>query len=223
MALSQVGFGLKPINKVGSNYNAAQVTEYRGFNAKYGGYNLAFQMPVKVATQTGFTSVRPQYSTTDRITGSFVGCQYVDRNTDKPVFADHVFGSSLPTNNFNYETETASFFITDDPYQLYSIKIDSDMTVSAMNGNYFPNYAGDTAASVNADQKRSTVKLNTNSSASFNSNAIFKFMHVGSSVDDAEFQGSGTGYNSDILSAGSNVVVMINKHRYNAGTGGGTG
>lgn len=224
MALSQVGFGLKPINKVGSNYNAAQVSEYIGFN---GGYNLAFQMPVKVATGTGAsTQVRPQYTEGDRITGSFIGVSYEDRNTGKPVFADHVTSNDLIINRFNYETDTASYFVTDDPYQLYLMKISADMTVSAMNGNYYPNYAGGLpGVTTTADGKRSIVKLDTESSATNNSTAVFKFMHVGSSVDDKEFSSTGTysQSNSDILNAGSNVVVMINKHRYNAGTFGGTG
>ena len=175
MALSQVGFGLKPINKVGSNYNAAQVSEYIGFN---GGYSLAFQMPVKVATGLGnSTQVRPQYSENDTITGSFIGVSYEDRNTGKPVFADHVTSNDLIINRFNYETDTASYFITDDPYQLYLIKVDSDMTVSAMNGNYFPNYAGALPnVTTTADGKRSIVKMDTDSSPTFNSDAVLKFM-----------------------------------------------
>ena len=60
MAISQVGFGLKPINKLGSNYTAAPVTEYKQIGRP--AYDMVFQAPVMIQRQSG-NKVKPAYST----------------------------------------------------------------------------------------------------------------------------------------------------------------
>lgn len=220
MAISQVGFGLKPINKLGSNYNAAQVTEYRSFTNSY---RMGFQTPVtiNIGGVDAPPRVFPQYSVNQRIDGSFVGVQFDDADTGKPVFTDHYGASTLPEaslqskGNFN---AMVTQFVTDDPYQLYLIKTDENMTVSAINGNYSPNVRAGLTTALSSDGKRSIVKLDS-STKSFNSNRPLQFMYIGNGEDDVQTSatyGGAIAPNglSGFLDAGSNVVVRLNNNKY---------
>ena len=224
MTISTTGFGLKPINKQGSNYTAAQVSEYKSFNPEY---NLAFQMPVHTNYNAGGPRVAPQYTTSDRLTGSFVGCQYVSKSTGKPVFADHLDSTDLPNGSDqgpgNY-FKLFSCFVTDDPYQLYSIKIDGDLTLSTMSGNCDLDRTGDSntgaTPAVSSDNRRSLVKLDSSTKSATDSGLRVKIMHIGTEEGDVSVKTSGYGYDrvNDVLVANSNIVVMLNNSAYNAGT-----
>ena len=159
MAISQIGFGLKPINKTGSNYNAAQVTEYISLGRVY--YPAAFQSPISVNNGYGTRGVLANYFNGRAIDGSFVGAQYVGSN-GKPVFTDHYTSGELNHLPRSYEAgfnEGFSQFVTDDPYQLYLMKTDGDLTISVMNGNFRPTSGGAQTAAISSDGKRSIVKL----------------------------------------------------------------
>lgn len=214
MAISQVGFGLKPINKVGSNYNAAQVSEYKSFEPNY---DVGFQAAV-VAGYGATPKTQPPGNKQNRLTGSFVGAQFISASTGKPVFADHITRADLPDNaaaspgNFNGLFST---FVTDDPYQLYLIKTDGDLTVSSIIRNYTLNAAGNESDS--RQGTRSVVKLEA-SSATTNSTKNLRFMHFGSSPDDIELGEGATGQTQQKLLAGSNVVVMLNNAKLKPGT-----
>lgn len=214
MAISQVGFGLKPINKVGSNYNAAQVSEYRSFSPSY---EVGFQAPV-TAGYGAIPKVQSVGYKDAKLTGSFVGCQYVSKTTGKPVFADNIKRSDLPTatyaspGNFNGMFST---FITDDPYQLFLMKIDGDLTVSNIIGNYQMNASGQSSDAI--DGTRSIVKLDSSTRAGNSSNPL-KFMHFGTGLDDISTREGQTGETSQVLQAGSNVVVMLNNAKLKPGT-----
>ena len=218
MAISTVGFGLKPINKLGSNYNAAQVSEYKSVDT---GYDLAFQMPVKANDDELGLRVIPQYSVTDPLTGSFVGCQYVSKSTGKPVFADHLTSSDLPDGNTQASPDYYKFFsvfVTDDPYQLYSMKIDGDLTLSNMTGNYSPNQGQTGLTAISSDGTRSIVKLDSSTKTN-NSLRALKLCHIGTNQSDVSIKTSGyTNASNDVLAANSNVVVTLNQSKFKPGT-----
>lgn len=213
MAISQVGFGLKPINKLGSNYTAAPVTEYRAIGRP--NYEMVFQTPVRVNRGKG-NKVIPTYDNANAIDGSFVGVQYDDAS-GKPVFTDHYTTSDL---SHLKQTIDAGFndsftqFVTDDPYQLYLIKIDGDLTLSNMNGNFRPDSGGSIPSAKSSDGKRSIVKLD--SSTKDNSSSFpLQYITFGAGADDIQTS-KNTTYNVEdaILDAGSNVIVRLNQAKY---------
>ena len=223
MAFSTTGFGLKPINKIGSNYNTAAVTEYKAFTREgLGNQNFALQMPIMIHRNSGAApSIIPQQNVNFHIDGAFMGAQFEDKNTSKPVFTDHYSISDVSDaskggrGNF---TGMMSQFITDDPYQLYLIKIDENMTVSAMNGNYKTNVQAGLTSSISSDGKRSIVKLDT-STRDANSSFPLQMVNIGSAPDDVQTSATYGGNAapsglSGFLNAGSNVIVRLNSAKY---------
>lgn len=213
MAISQVGFGLKPINKLGSNYTAAPVTEYRQIGRP--NYRMAFQAPVNIQRALG-NVVLPVYSITKKIDGSFVGAQYDDAS-GKPVFTDHYTEGELNHLPRGYEAgfnDGFTQFVTDDPYQLYLMKTDGDLTLSTMNGNFRMDQNAAAAAAISSDGKRSIVKLD--SSTKTNSSLFpLQYITFGAGADDIQTSKNNT-YNVEdaVLDAGSNVIVRLNQAKY---------
>ena len=213
MAISQVGFGLKPINKLGSNYTAAPVTEYRQIGRP--NYRMAFQAPVNIQRALG-NVVLPVYSITKKIDGSFVGAQYVGSN-GKPVFTDHYTSGDLNHIPNTFEAgfnDSFTQFVTDDPYQLYLIKTDGNLTLSTMNGNFRMDQNAAAAAAISSDGKRSIVKLD--SSTKTNSSLFpLQYITFGAGADDIQTSKNNT-YNVEdaVLDAGSNVIVRLNQAKY---------
>jgi hypothetical protein len=213
MAISQVGFGLKPINKIGSNYNAAQVSEYRHV-ARPSTYGImAFQAPVEI--QRGLrTQVAPLYNINDGTDGSFIGAQFVGSD-GKPVFTDHYVSTDLNHYPSGFQAgfnDSFTQFIADDPYQLYLIKTDGDLTISLINAGYqFDGPASDNAY-VSEDGKRSIVKLDASTRNSGSTNMNLQFVTFGKSIDDVQTSKDVTyNVNDGILDAGSNLIVRLNK------------
>ena len=213
MAISQVGFGLKPINKLGSNYNAAQVSEYTTIGGPV--YPAAFQSPIAVNNGYGATGVRAIYFTTSKIDGSFVGAQYNDTN-GKPVFTDHYTVADVshlrgsPGSGLN---DSFTQFCTDDPYQLYLIKTNVDLTLSSINRNFFitePYVPG----AFSPDGKRSQIKIG-GGAVGANAALPLQFVSLGTGADDIQTS-KDTGYNVEdaILDAGSNIIVRVNQAKY---------
>ncbi len=210
MAISQVGFGLKPINKLGSNYNAAQVSEY--VCKKQPDYGVTFQAPIRIG-RSGLRRIRRAVYSNTSVDGSFIGIQYDDVN-GKPIFTDHYTTSDLSHfSGGGYDgTLTYTQFVTDDPYQLYLMKTNADITLSLINAGYSFN----DASSTSSDGRRSTVKLDMSTRDDFSSTKQFQFISLGNSVDDVQFSDIGTGSSgrNARLDAGSNVVVRSNLHKY---------
>jgi len=214
MAISQIGFGLKPINKTGSNYNAAQVTEYISLGRVY--YPAAFQSPISVNNGYGTRGVLANYFNGRAIDGSFVGAQYVGSN-GKPVFTDHYTTADLSHMKVPASSglkDSWSQFVTDDPYQLYLIKIRGDMTLSLINGNFDTSQAFEDDG-FSPDGKRSQIKLVSGSQQVRNSALPLQFVSLGPSPDDIQTS-KDNGYNIDdgILDSGSNIIVRLNKAKY---------
>jgi hypothetical protein len=212
MAISQIGFGLKPINKTGSNYNAAQVSEYTTIGGPV--YPAAFQSPIAVNNGYGATGVRAIYFSSNKIDGSFVGAQYNDTN-GKPVFTDHYTVadvSHLRGNPGSGLNDSFTQFCTDDPYQLYLIKTNLDLTLSSINLNFFITNPFE-AGSFSPDGKRSQVKIA--GGQVLVSTFPLQFVSLGTGADDIQTS-KDTGYNVEdaILDAGSNIIVRLNQAKY---------
>ena len=217
MAISQIGFGLKPINKTGSNYNAAQVTEYISIGRVY--YPAAFQSPISVNNGYGTRGVLANYFNSRTIDGSFVGAQYVGSN-GKPVFTDHYTTAdlnhiALPANAGL--KDSFSQFVTDDPYQLYLIKIRGALTLSLINGNYDTSQAFESDG-FSPDKKRSQIVLVSGSQQVRNSALPLQFVSLGPSPDDVQTSKdlgrTDIDIDDGILDSGSNIIVRLNKAKY---------
>lgn len=217
MALSSIGFGLKPINKMGSNYNAAQVTEYRGFSVN-NNIQYALNMAVKIGRSLGRPQVDTQYTDTQPLTGSLVGLQFEDKNTGKPIFTDHTAAGQLvnikgsgTTTAFDLVNGATSFFIADDPFQLFMIKSDGDINVSTMMSNYKLTPINNNGGGVSSDGKRSTAKLDA-STASFTTSNVLNLLQISDIDGDVTFSEDQYGYQNSIIDENSNVIVRINNH-----------
>ena len=181
---SAVGFGLRPIRKVGQNDNNNGLSEYSCNSTA-----AAYQNDGMEAQATGTVGTA---ATGDTLIGSLNGVFFTDATTSKPTFANNLAAGNAATD--------IVAFINDDPYQMFEIR--SDNTGASAATDVFNNadmtvVAGD--ASTNGLSK-STLKDSTLTGGGTGS-AQLRVLGVSRDPD-----------NSDLASA--NVVwrVMINEH-----------
>ena len=105
---SSTGFGLKPIKKVGQNYDAGGLGEYPVAASATAIYN---QDMVAMAN-TGTAAVAA--AGTELNLGSLNGVFYTDATTSKPTFQNYLQGSNTATD--------IVAFINDDPNQIYEVR-----------------------------------------------------------------------------------------------------
>ena len=181
---SAVGFGLRPIRKVGQNDDNNGLAEYSCNSTA-----AAYQNDAMEAQATGTVGTA---AATDTLIGSLNGVFFTDATTSKPTFANNLAAGNAATD--------IVAFINDDPYQMFEIR--SDNTTASDASDVFNNaditvVAGD--ASTNGLSK-STLKDSSLTGAGTGS-AQLRVLGVSRDPD-----------NSDLASA--NVVwrVMINEH-----------
>ena len=181
---SAVGFGLRPIRKVGQNDDNNGLAEYSCNSTA-----AAYQNDAMEAQATGTVGTA---AATDTLIGSLNGVFFTDATTSKPTFANNLVAGNAATD--------IVAFINDDPYQMFEIR--SDNTTASDASDVFNNaditvVAGD--ASTNGLSK-STLKDSSLTGAGTGS-AQLRVLGVSRDPD-----------NSDLASA--NVVwrVMINEH-----------
>ena len=138
---SSVGFGLRPIGKVGQNRDAQGLSEYLVSDSPTIAY---FNDPVK-ATDAGTIAVA---AAGDRLLGSLNGSFYTDPTTQKPTWRNYV--PAVAANDI-------VAFVSDDPYERFEIR--SNNTGASATSDIFNNAnivytAGDSANYV------SRVRLN---------------------------------------------------------------
>ena len=138
---SSVGFGLRPIGKVGQNRDAQGLSEYLVSDSPTIAY---FNDPVK-ATDAGTIAVA---AAGDRLLGSLNGSFYTDPTTQKPTWRNYI--PSVAANDI-------VAFVSDDPYERFEIR--SNNTGASATSDIFNNAnivytAGDSANYV------SRVRLN---------------------------------------------------------------
>ena len=131
------------------------------------------------------------------------------------MFTDHYTSGELnhlPSTFQSGFNDSFTQFVTDDPYQLYLMKIDGNLTISSMNGNFRPDQSAGVA--ISSDGKRSTVKLD---SSTQNGSSLFPLQYItfGAGADDIQTSKNNT-YNVEngILDAGSNIIVRLNQAKY---------
>ena len=103
---SAVGFGLRPIRKVGQNDNNNGLSEYSCNSTA-----AAFQNDGMEAQATGTVGTA---ATGDTLIGSLNGVFFTDATTSKPTFANNLAAGNAATD--------IVAFINDDPYQMFEIR-----------------------------------------------------------------------------------------------------
>jgi hypothetical protein len=189
MANKDAAFGLRPIGKVGQNRDNQGLSEYS--IAANDSTTIYFQDPVK-PTAAGTID---QGAAGGNIIGSLNGVFYTDPTTKKPTWANH------------YAQVNASdivAFVADDPYERFEIQ--SNNTAASAQTDVFNNAdielnAGDSANYVSKAELNDSTLNNTLS-------AQLRIVGVSKDPD-----------NSDLGSANTNFVVMINEHSLKSETG----
>jgi hypothetical protein len=186
---SSTGFGLKPLKKVGQNYDAGGLGEYPVAASSTAIYN---QDMVAMAA-TGYAAVAAA-ATTQNL-GSLNGVFYTDATTSKPTFQNYLQGSNTATD--------IVAFVTDDPNQVYEIR-------SNNSGASAQTDVGNTAEiSYSAGASPNYISRTTLDDSTLNTTAQ-QLKIVGVSRDEE---------NDDLTSANVVWRVVINEHFYNTQTG----
>ena len=186
---SSTGFGLKPIKKVGQNYDAGGLGEYPVAASATAIYN----QDLVAMANTGTAAVAAA-GTTHNL-GSLNGVFYTDATTSKPTFQNYLQGSNTATD--------IVAFITDDPNQIYEVR-------SNNSGASAQTDVGNTAEiSYSAGATPNYVSRTTLDDSTLGT-ATQQLKIVGVSRDPD---------NSDLTSANVVWRVVINEHFFGATTG----
>ena len=103
---SAVGFGLRPIRKVGQNDDNNGLSEYSCNSTA-----AAYQNDGMEAQNTGTVGTA---ATGETLIGSLNGVFFTDATTSKPTFANNLVAGNAATD--------IVAFINDDPYQMFEIR-----------------------------------------------------------------------------------------------------
>ena len=186
---SSTGFGLKPIKKVGQNYDAGGLGEYPVAASATAIYN----QDLVAMANTGTAAVAAA-GTTHNL-GSLNGVFYTDATTSKPTFQNYLQGSNTASD--------IVAFITDDPNQIYEVR-------SNNSGASAQTDVGNTAEiSYSAGASPNYVSRTTLDDSTLGT-ATQQLKIVGVSRDPD---------NSDLTSANVVWRVVINEHFFNTQTG----
>ena len=186
---SSTGFGLKPLKKVGQNYDAGGLGEYPVAASATAIYN----QDLVAMANTGTAAVAAA-ATTHNL-GSLNGVFFTDATTEKPTFANNLKASNTATD--------IVAFITDDPNQIYEIR-------SNNSGASAQTDVGNTAEiSYSAGASPNYISRTTLDDSTL-ATATQQLKIVGVSRDPD---------NSDLSSANVVWRVVINEHFFGATTG----
>ena len=186
---SSTGFGLKPLKKVGQNYDAGGLGEYPVAASATAIY--AQDLVAMAATGTAAVAAA---ATTHNL-GSLNGVFFTDATTSKPTFANNLKASNTATD--------IVAFITDDPNQIYEIR-------SNNSGASAQTDVGNTAEiSYSAGATPNYISRTTLDDSTL-ATATQQLKIVGVSRDPE---------NSDLSSANVVWRVVINEHFFGATTG----
>ena len=163
---SAIGFGLRPIRKVGQNDDNNGLAEYNCNSTA-----AAFQNDGMEAQNTGTVGTA---ATGETLIGSLNGVFFTDATTSKPTFANNLAAGNAATD--------IVAFINDDPYQMFEIR--SDATGASEATDVFNNaditvVAGNTTNGIS----RSTLK---NSSLTAPGSAQLRVLGVSRDPDNNE-------------------------------------
>lgn len=193
MANQDASFGLRPVRMMnGSPFSNAQ-NRYRIASGATG----AIYQGDLVKIVTGGGVQRYASGDTGFAVGVFNGCFYTDPTTKKPTFKNYYPGSITASD--------ITAYVIDSPETVFEVQADAAFPVADLFGNF--NIAdqspvGDTTSGT------SRLELSVTSGATTTTLPL-KAIDIS---QDPE--------NSDVASANTNVLVIINNHAYRAGTAG---
>jgi hypothetical protein len=196
MANINKAFGLRPLGKVGSNYNSDGNTQYSiasgTTDAIFQGDTVTFN--VSAGASTGFIIKATPGAA--NILGVFIGCEYTDPTTSKTTFKNYYPGGVAASD--------IVAFIVDDPYAQFLVQASGVAGVTAIgrNADLVQTVAGNTTTGV------SGLELSTGSLAAA---SALNVKVIGVTADPS---------NSDLTAAYADLIVTINEHLYKAPTAG---
>ena len=196
MANVNKAFGLRPLGKVGSNYNSDGGTQYKiassTTDAIFQGDTVTFSANGGVST--GFIVKHTPGAA--NILGVFLGCQYTDPTTSKTTFKNYYPGGIAADN--------IVAFVVDDPYAQFLVQASGVAGVIAIgqNADLVQTVAGNTTTGV------SGLELATGTLAAA---SALNVKVLGVTTDPS---------NDDLTAAHADLIVTINEHLYKAPTAG---
>ena len=184
MANKDASFGLKPVKMMGGSPYSGVQSRYR-IAANYG--TSIFQGDLVMQVTGGGIEIHADGGTVP-IVGVFNGCMYTDPTTSEQVFS-----------NFYPASTNASdiiAFVHDDPNTVFEIQADDTFPVADLFGNFDIVYtnSGSTTTGISGAELDVTTGATT-------TNLPLKAIDIG---QDPE--------NSDVGSANTNVLVVIQNH-----------
>ena len=191
MANTAEKYGLRPVRKLdGSPFINAQ-NRYR-IASNYG--TAIFQGDL-VKPVTGGGIERAVAATSDKVLGVFNGVFYTDPTTQKPTFKNYYPGSIVASDIVAN--------VIDDPDVVYSIDSDGAFAVADIFKNFaITNVTGNTLTGI------SEVQLDHSVSGLTTSGTVLQAIDISQDTS-----------NSEAGSANVDVLVRINNHFYDQGTG----
>lgn len=196
MANINKAFGLRPLGKVGSNYNSDGNTQYSiasgTTDAIFQGDTVTFN--VSGGASTGF--IIKATAGAANILGVFIGCEYTDPTTGKPTWKNYYPGGVAASD--------ITAFIVDDPFAQFLVQASGVAGVTAIgrNADLVQTTAGNVTTGV------SGLELSTGTLAAA---SALNVKVIGVTADPS---------NSDLTAAYADLIVTINEHLYKAPTAG---
>ena len=192
MANQDAAFGLR-LSRSGNGSDLIGMQNKYRIAANYG--TSIFQGDI-VKAVTGGGVERIVAGATDLVLGVFNGCRYTDPTTGKETFSNFYPAS---TNAADIEA-----FIIDAPHAQYEIQADAAFPVADLVGNF--DIVDASAGSTASGTSRMEIDVTTGATT-----AGLPLKAIDISTDPE---------NSDVGSANTNVIVVINNHLFSAGTTG---
>ena len=192
MANQDAAFGLR-LSRSGNGSDLIGMQNKYRIAANYG--TSIFQGDI-VKAVTGGGIERIAAGNTDLVLGVFNGCRYTDPTTGKETFSNFYPAS---TNAADIEAS-----VIDAPHAVYEIQADAAFPVADLFGNF--DIVDASAGSTVSGTSRTEIDVTTGATT-----AGLPLKAIDISTDPE---------NSDVSSANTNVIVVINNHLFSAGTTG---
>tara|TARA_R100000781_G_scaffold72880_1_gene45557 strand:+ start:2431 stop:3015 length:585 start_codon:yes stop_codon:yes gene_type:complete len=184
MANKDASFGMKPVKMMGGSPWTGGTSRYR----IAANYDTAIYTGDMVAQVTGGTVEIHADGGTVPIVGVFMGCQYTD-----PSSGEQVFSAYYPAST---NTSDIIAFIVDDPNVVFEIQADDTFPIADLFGNFDIVYTN----SSSTQSGLSGAELDVTTGAT-TAGLPIKAIDISEDPD-----------NSDIASANTNVLVVIQNH-----------
>ena len=184
MANKDASFGLKPVRMMGGSPYSGGQSRYR-IAANYG--TNIFQGDLVAQVTGGGIEIHADGGTVP-IVGVFNGCMFTDPTTSEQVFSNHYPASTNASDIIA--------FVHDDPNTVFEIQADDTFPVADLFGNFDIVYtnSGSTTTGISGAELDVTTGATT-------TNLPLKAIDIS---QDPE--------NSDVASANTNVLVVIQNH-----------